>query len=133
MVPFYAAERVAIGQHGSMGEALEGQTREFLAGVDEHARRLLGAPGTEYDVGLELMGYSLPYMDAVESAVGVYMIWGALTDGIDGPAAGGPEAKESVIADMRRAASEWLTASRTGAALRIYLDHWVHDECGYAR
>jgi len=121
------------GQDGSVNEPQDGRTHEFLAGVDQRARRLLDAPGAEYEVGIDLMGYSVPYVESVEPAGGLYLVWGAWTDRIDGPTGDEPGVEESAIADMRRAASEWLATPRTGTALRVYLDRWVYDECGYAR
>jgi hypothetical protein len=61
-----------------VNEPRDGRTCEFLAGVDKRAQRLLDAPGTEYDVGIELMGYSMPYVESVEPAGGLYMIWGGV-------------------------------------------------------
>lgn len=116
-----------------MDESWDARTREFFAGVDERSQQLLDASGNEYAVGMELMGYSMPYLESVEAAGGLYLIWGAMTDRIDGPRGREPGVEESAIADMRRAATEWLVTRRTRAAVQGYLHRWVHDECGYAR
>jgi hypothetical protein len=119
--------------HQEVGEAEEGGTREFLAGVDHRAQRLLGCPGGEYEVGIELMGYVMLHLETDETAGGLYLIWGSLTDWIDGPRAEEPGARDAALASMRRCASEWLEVERTRVGLRIWLDRWVYDECGYER
>jgi hypothetical protein len=108
-------------------------TAAFLPGIDERMRSLLDHPGAEYEAGIGMMGYTVTYLTAEESAGSVYVIWGSLTDWIDGPRADEPGVYERAITDMRRAARQWLDLRQAGEALEPYLDRWVHDECGYGR
>ena len=67
-------------------------------------------------------------------AAGLYLIWGSLTDGIDGPQRDPAATAAWATEAMRRAAREWLAMSHADLTARTeYLDRWVYEECGYAR
>jgi hypothetical protein len=109
------------------------QGDELFAGIDRLARQMLAAPGSEYEIGMDTMGHIMSHLETEDAAGRLYMIWGHLTDQIDGPPARAVETEASAIAKMRRAATEWLTTPRTPAAVDSYLDRWYHEECGYSR
>ncbi len=63
----------------------------------------------------------------------ITLIWGSLTDWVDGPKGSEPGAEEEASAQMIRAAREWLAVSSDEAARRTYFDRWVYEECGHDR
>lgn len=81
---------------------------------------------------MEFMGFRMHNFDVGDVAGGLYLIWGAITDGVDGPRS--DEFEEWAYEAMRRAASEWLSLPLDDEGEReAYIDRWVYDECGYKR
>ena len=72
-------------------------------------------------------------MAASDAPLGLYLIWGALTDEMDAPGRGSPKQDEATVRHMKEAASEWLTALGSPSDRASYCDRWVHEECGYER
>jgi hypothetical protein len=87
-----------------------------------------------YEAGIELWRLGMVSVSA-EGPIGewghcTWLIWGSLTDGIDGPPHT-PELKARATDGMRRAAREWLDLPpHDDDARRSYLDRWVYEECG---
>jgi len=108
-------------------------TVAFLAGIDKRMHSLLDHPAEEYDAGLDMMSYTVDYLTTEQNAGSLYLIWGCLTDWIDGPRAAEPGVYEQAITDMRRAATQWLDLRECDEALEPYLDRWLYDICGYRR
>ena len=109
---------------------------EYLARISNEARELIGAPGSPYEVAIRIwaLGMDGTSDEALRDvAWPVWLIWGSLTDRVDGPAGAAPGAADAASADMRRAASEWLAAADDQASRAEYFDRWVYRECGYAR
>ena len=52
---------------------------------------------------------------------------------MDAPGRGGVEQDVAAVAQMKRAAAEWLEVLGADSSRRAYLDRWVHEECGYER
>jgi hypothetical protein len=109
-----------------------GDGEGLFEGVDRLAQQLLSGSGAEYEAGMDLMGHAMTYVETEPAAVSLYLIWGHLTDQIDGPGYT-PEREASTIAAMRRAASQWLATKVSPSGIDEYLDHWRYDECGYER
>jgi hypothetical protein len=109
---------------------------DYIERIDLEARALLAGDERAYDVGIRLLSLGMgsvgdEELDAV--AMPVYLIWGSLTDLIDGPRGDEPGAEQAATAMMKRASSEWLDVSGDAASLAAYLDRWVYVECGYRR
>jgi hypothetical protein len=109
---------------------------DFLAAVTGRAAALLDSE-SPYSVGIELLslgGLSVGNPALDEIAVPLMLIWGSLTDALDGPGADDPAMVAWGLDGMRRAASEWLALDKDDPeALCHYLDRWVYEECGYQR
>ncbi|MBQ0905283.1 hypothetical protein [Micromonospora sp. U21] len=114
----------------------------FLGVTADQARLVLdveeGWP--TYDAGLEFQGLAMSAMS--DTPEGEYLpdiptalnlIWGALTDEMDAPGRGSPDQDAAAVRHMKQAAAEWLAVVYSRVDRAAYLDHWVHDECGYQR
>jgi hypothetical protein len=63
-------------------------------------------------------------------AYGLYMLWAAFSDWVEGK----PDESELAVRDMRRAAVEWLrVCDADEAQWRAYFDPWLYEEMGYRR
>jgi hypothetical protein len=108
----------------------------YLEKVSEQACLLIAGTARAYDAGSEIWKLG---MDGIgddylrPTAWPLWLIWGSLTDLVDGRRGQEPGAEERASEVMRRAASEWLDASGDPLARSRYLDRWVYDECGYDR
>ncbi|SBT40904.1 hypothetical protein [Micromonospora auratinigra] len=101
----------------------------YLRQVTALARDLVAADDP-YEPALEISGVSAQASLEVEPAGYVWLIWGDLTDRMELR----PDEDEQSAAEMLRAARAWLALDLTDrAAVAGYLEHWVHDVCGYAR
>ncbi|MGA5305865.1 hypothetical protein ACPCHT_38640 [Nucisporomicrobium flavum] len=114
----------------------------FLAATVDQARRVLDAEGNDqtyeagtYFAGLAAAGLSVSCdVDELSEVSGALaLIWGELTDAMDAPGTGSPEQDVLAVRQMKRASAEWLEVVHLPERRSSYLDHWVHDECGYAR
>jgi hypothetical protein len=114
----------------------------FLAATVDHARLVREAEegGPTYDAGLAFQGLAMTAMCvtpegeyAAEIPASLYLIWGALTDEMDAPGRGSPEQDDAAVRHMKQAAAEWLTVVDSPKDRAVYLERWVHDECGYER
>ncbi|WP_431884086.1 hypothetical protein [Micromonospora gifhornensis] len=114
----------------------------FLAAAADQARLVLdaGEGWPTYYAGIEFQGLAVGAMS--ETPTGEYLpdiptalnlIWGALTDEMDAPGRGSPEQDAAAVRHMKQAAAEWLTVVNSPVDRATYLDHWVHEECGYRR
>ena len=108
----------------------------YIDRVSEEARVLLAGVERTYDAARKLWGLGMD--GATDEALRdvawpLWLIWGNLTDRVDGPGGDQPGAEEAASAEMRRAASEWLDSVSDPAARTAYLDRWVYEECGYER
>ncbi|MEU1687209.1 hypothetical protein [Micromonospora sp. NPDC005707] len=101
----------------------------FLARMNQLAAEV-DETGDVYAAGLRLWEVSGRAVDAGELAGNFCALWGALTDWIELK----PDEADQAEAAMRRAAREWLGLDQTDSgAIQRYLDHWLHDICGYER
>lgn len=125
-----------------MGGVPEHSTAEFLASTADLARAVIEADDgwPTYDAGMRFLGLAMEALSptvgvpgAEELPGGLYLIWGSLTDAMDAPGRGGAEQDAAAVAQMKRAAVEWLEVLGADSSRRAYLDRWVHEECGYAR
>ncbi len=124
-----------------MGGMSERSTAAFLASTADLARAVIHADDgwPTYDAGMRFLGMAMEALSptvgvpAEELSGGLYLIWGALTDAMDAPGRGGVEQDVAAVAQMKRAAAEWLEALGADSSRRAYLDRWVHEECGYER
>lgn len=107
--------------------------RAFLAEVDRLAAVVVAAAEPD-DAAAEIWSLGMGSIPAVgDWAHATWLIWGALTDGIDSPRAD-DDGRRRARDGMRRAASQWLDLDPSDAsAVDAYLDRWVYDECGYTR
>jgi hypothetical protein len=105
--------------------------------ADELARQVVNAPdaASVYRKGIDLLRLGMGRVgtsDALDAvAAPLYLIWGALTDAVDGPGAS-PD-PTATAERMRRAAREWLAVGEDADARHAYLDSWAYDECRYER
>jgi hypothetical protein len=93
--------------------------------MSTYAPRIASAPGSSvYDVAMELYAklvLALPALRHFDQAV---MLWGSLTDAVDGP----PSYARGVddpAALIRQAATEWLALEPSKDALDDYFDRWL--------
>ena len=108
-----------------------GDVDAFVAGADRLARSVL-TEADPYEHGIKFMGFCMNNFEVGELAVGLYLTWGAITDGVNGP--NHDQFEEWAYDAMKRAASEWLALPTSDEAERqAYVDRWVYDECGYTR
>lgn len=108
---------------------------EYVGRISEQAR-LVVTTERPYDVARRIwaLGMDGATIEALrEVAWPTWLIWGDLTDRVDGPQGGEPGAEDAAASEMRRAASEWLAVADDPAARDNYFDRWVYDECGYER
>lgn len=116
-----------------MNEPAEEVRRDqFLRQIDEEMTRIAVMDEGRYEAGSRLwaLGMGAAVDEAVRSiAYPIWLIWGSLTDMVDGRRAD----PEKAFILMRRAALEWLDARRLQLELKSYLDRWVFLECGYER
>ena len=109
----------------------------FIADSLRLAREIVEAPDATaaYQRGMELLALSMDHIargdDVKAAAWPLWLIWGSLTDRLDGTAA--PDDPNESVTMMQRAAEEWIAMAGEPAARTAYLDRWVHDECGYER
>jgi hypothetical protein len=108
---------------------------EFYTVVDGICRKVHEADDP-YEPALEAMeigmsGFGDP--EVGELAAALYLIWGSLTDGIDGPRGDDPGMRSWAYDGMRRSAAEWLALPEDLPARLAWADRWVYDECGYER
>jgi hypothetical protein len=83
---------------------------------------------------LQVCRQALARLDELSEAAGALaLIWGDLTDAMDAPGTGSPEQDAAAVRQMKRASAEWLDVVFSPEGRASYVDHWVHDECGYAR
>jgi hypothetical protein len=109
---------------------------EYIEKVSDQTRLLLTGDERPYDVARRIWTLG---MDGISSealrdvAWPIWLIWGNLTDRVDGPRGREADAEDADSSEMRRAAAEWLSVARDLSARTRYLDHWVYEECGYDR
>jgi hypothetical protein len=114
----------------------------FLAATADQARRIIDTEdhGQTYEAGIFFAGLAAAGLsvsskldELSETAGALALIWGELTDAMDAPGTGSPEQDAAAVRQMKRASIEWLDVVLSPDRRASYLDHWVHDECGYAR
>jgi hypothetical protein len=106
----------------------------YIEQVNELARLIIAGTERRYDLGMRLMALGITGIsDEATRNIGgpLWLIWGNLTDRVDGPRGAEPGAEDAASAVMVQAATEWLSASSDEALRRQYLQHWVYDVCGY--
>jgi hypothetical protein len=109
---------------------------EYIEQVNGLARLIVAGTGRRYDIGKKIWALGMTGIsdDATRDMAGpLWLIWGNLTDRVDGPRGSEPGAKEAANAVMAKAANEWISVSAEDALRRHYLIHWVYDICGYER
>jgi hypothetical protein len=108
---------------------------DYLAAVSVEARALTEGTEREYDVARRLWRLGMEGISEETAHVGhpLWLIWGHLTDLVDGPGGASPGAEAAAAETMRKAASEWLRAVNQPDRLSEYFDRWVYEECGYPR
>jgi hypothetical protein len=110
--------------------------RAFVKKIDALSKSLLLEEGSPYKIGRELWSTSFRLASdkkITDMSWPLWLIWGALTDGIDGPYGKDPEHIIEIESKMRRAAKEWLLVSSHKGKRNQYFDRWVYEECGYER
>lgn len=87
---------------------------EYIEQVHELARLIIGGTKRRYDSGVKIMALGMTGIsdDATRNIAGpLWLIWGNLTDRVDGPKGSEPGAEEVANAVMIQAATEWLSVS----------------------
>ncbi|MET7808489.1 hypothetical protein [Micromonospora chersina] len=83
-----------------------------------------------YAAGLRLWKEAGRAVEVGKLAGDLCALWGALT----GWAELKPDEADKAEAAMRQAAQDWLGLNQADrCAFEGYLDHWLHDICGYER
>lgn len=111
----------------TMSEPVETPDQRFRRIMTEAAHRILAGTKSPYEIGIELLGdlAGPELLDKSDFAGAAYMMWGSLTDGIDGPPRYAQGRSESEILDlMRLAAREWLDLEPTPENVHAYLLRW---------
>lgn len=118
-----------------MSDDLKVELERYLEAVSREARALTEGLEREYDVAWRLYRLSFVEVSGESRHVShpLWLIWGHLTDLVDGPGGARPGAESVAAQKMKRAAEEWLVAVNHPARLPEYFDRWVYDECGYRR
>jgi hypothetical protein len=109
---------------------------EFIENVDVLSRVLISGTDRPYDVGIRIDSLGMQNMTAPfvgSLAEKIFLIWASLTDLVDGPRGREPGAEASASLMMIRAAEEWLAISSNETERELYLERWMHEECGYER
>jgi hypothetical protein len=113
-----------------------GHVEEFIVEISAKAQRIVDGSGSPYDVGIELwkQGMTGNREDELRDVSWpLWLIWGSLTDWIDGPKGENPGEVDKANSAMRRAAEEWLPIAQNAEARDRYFDRWAYEECGYER
>lgn len=82
-----------------------------------------------YWVAIEVMGAASDALVTSRTASHHYRMWAALTDRYELE----PNERAKAVADMQRAASEWLRIKDDSDARERYFDKWLYDRLGYER
>lgn len=82
-----------------------------------------------YWVAIEVMGAASEALVTSRTAVHQYRLWAALTDRYELR----PNERREAVADMRRAALEWLEVKDDPDARARYFETWLYDVLGYER
>lgn len=82
-----------------------------------------------YRVAVEVIGAASGAAATSITASHHYRVWAALTDRYELK----PDAWAEAVADMQRAALEWLGTEDNPDARARYFDKWLHDVLGYER
>jgi hypothetical protein len=109
---------------------------EYIELVSTEARHLVAGRGRAYDAGKRLWTLGVEHAateDLRSISWPLWLIWGSLTDWVDGPRGREPGAETAASEAMRRAASEWLAVAKDEPARTAYFARWVYEECGYER
>lgn len=109
---------------------------EFIEEVSAKAQSLVDGSGSPYDVGIQLWSQGMTGNrddDLRDVSWPLWLIWGTLTDWIDGPKGEEPGAVDEARAAMKRAPEEWLVLVQDRKARDRYFDRGVYEECGYER
>ena len=111
------------------------ELERYIDAVSAEARALLKGSEREYAVAWRLYRLSFDEVRGESRHVAhpLWLIWGHLTDLVDGPEGARPGAESAAAQKMRRAAEEWLVVVNEPAAWTEYFDRWVYEECGYPR
>ena len=118
-----------------VSDDLKVELERYLDAVSVEARALLEGLEREYDVAWRLYRLSFDEVGAESRDVAhpLWLIWGHLTDLVDGPGGARPGAESAASQKMRRAAEEWLVVVNEPADWTEYFERWVYEECGYPR
>jgi hypothetical protein len=102
---------------------------EELKAVGRDLAAIAAGKVDPYDAGMRLLGASTARVGEAWFSHPLWLLWGGLTDIVDGPA------DDRVRGDalMVAAASEWLDTPNSDDARRDYFDRWLYDVLGYQR
>jgi hypothetical protein len=106
---------------------------DYIAKISDLARALVEGKDRPYEVGMRLLSLGMQPDSPGDISEPICLIWGSLTDLVDGTRGDEPGAEEKASALMILAAREWLAVSSNEASRREYFDRWVYEECGYRR
>ena len=106
----------------------ERRNDEFRA-IERDLAAIAAGEVDPYDAGMRVLSASIPRTAEGASWHALWLLWGGLTDIVDGPA------NDRVRGDalMVAAASEWLEIPNSDDARRDYFDRWLYDVLGYSR
>lgn len=105
-------------------------SNEFLSEVNGHLASILAGSAVAYEAGLEIWGLAFEYApSSPELAYPFWLIWGGLTDAVEGSA----DDRAAAESKMHRAAREWLDLPAGDEQRNEYLDRWLYDELAYER
>jgi hypothetical protein len=117
-------------------------SKKLLQSTRVAAEHVLDAEEGEptYRAGMDFVSLAVGAMSsdvsdttaANDMPMGIYVVWGALTDEWDAPGRG-PAERGAAVQRMKRAALEWRSAVESPRDTAPYLDRWVYEECGYKR
>ena len=109
---------------------------DYVEKVTEQAGLLVAGNERAYDIARRTWTLGMDGMSTEalrDVAWPVWLIWGDLTDRVDGPRGREPGAEEAASVEMRRASAEWLLVADDAVSRAEYFDRWVYEECGYER
>jgi len=108
-----------------MSDANDAEALRRVDGLIE----LLTAADEPYWLAVNVMGAARDALVTSLTACHHYRIWAALTDRYELK----PDERPEAVAQMQRAALEWLAASDDAAARERYFDKWLFDVLGFER
>jgi hypothetical protein len=112
-----------------MSEARQ-RLQDALARIEADLGAVASGHGDPYDAARRIWSEAMRAApDSHDVMRPLWLLWGALTDWVEGR----PEQAAAAHESMRRAAREWLTLPQGVSSREAYFERWLYEEVGYQR